>query len=80
VYGGSLAVNLVLICSDPLITLGDIGEVLFQGIKFQNVDSNIESLSENIPHPGAVISGLVPSVVALQDISVMVSEIQVLSI
>jgi len=55
--------------TDPLITLGDIGEVLIQGIKFQNVDSNTVPVT-GIDRPGAVISGLWPSVVALIDVSV----------
>jgi len=62
--------------TDPLITLGDIGEVLIQGVKFRNVNS--QNVPEGLPVPapsyfssqGAVISGLHPSVVYLNDVSV----------
>jgi len=70
VDGSSTATPPVLSRSAPLITLGDIGEVLFQGINFQNVNSRTTPLSTALPRPGALISGLWPSVVALNDVSV----------
>jgi len=69
IVDGQSAGNVVVNRADPLLTFGDIGEVLIQGIKFQNIDSDTVPVT-GINRPGAVISGLWPSVVALIDVYV----------